>query len=108
MLRGSIGAVAAAPGGTETARAILAESAAIATANGYPPPEKFLQAVTARFTEAGSDLTASMYRDMIKGAPVESEQILGDLLKRSHGVSAPLLRAAYVQLSVYMAQRDIA
>jgi 2-dehydropantoate 2-reductase len=108
MLRGSIGAVAAAPGGLETARAILAESVAIATANGYAPPEKFLAAVTARLTEAGSDLTASMYRDMMKGAPVECDHILGDLLQRSHGVDAPLLRAAYAQLSVYMAQRDIA
>jgi 2-dehydropantoate 2-reductase len=108
MLRGSIGAVVAAPGGTETARAILAESVAIATANGYPPPEKFIAAVSARLTEAGSDLTASMYRDMMKGAAVECEQILGDLLQRSHGVGAPLLRAAYAQLSVYMAQRDIA
>jgi 2-dehydropantoate 2-reductase len=105
MLRGSIGAVAAVPGGLETARAILAESVAIATANGYRPPENFLAGVTARLTAAGSDLTASMYRDMMKGAAVECEQILGDLLKRSHGVSAPLLRAAYAQLGVYMAAR---
>jgi 2-dehydropantoate 2-reductase len=113
MMRGSIGAIVAVPGGAETSRAFLAESVAIATANGYTLPEDFLAAVTARFTESNSELTASMYRDMRKGAPVESEQILGDLLKRSHGVSAPLLRAAYVQLSVYMAQqvaaqRDIA
>jgi 2-dehydropantoate 2-reductase len=108
MMRGSIGEVAAVPGGLETERAMLAESVAIATANGYPPPAAFLAGITARLTEAGSDLTASMYRDMMKGAAVECEQILGDLLQRSRGVSAPLLRAAYAQLSVYMAQRDIA
>jgi 2-dehydropantoate 2-reductase len=40
-----------------------------------------------------------------KGARVEADQILGDLLERGrrHGVEAPLLRAAYAQLSVYSA-----
>ena len=44
-----------------------------------------------------------MYRDMQKGARVEADQILGDLLERGrqHGVEAPLVRAAYAQLSVY-------
>jgi 2-dehydropantoate 2-reductase len=105
-LRGSIGQVAAAPGGVEIEQEMLAESVAIATANGYPPPAPFLAAVKARITEAGSDLTASMYRDMMKGAPVESDHVLGDLLARKHDVNAPLLRAAYVQLSVYMAARE--
>jgi 2-dehydropantoate 2-reductase len=106
LFRGSVGQVAAAPGGVETERAILAESVAIATANGYPPPEEFLVGVTERVTEAGSTLTASMHRDMMKGAPVESDHVLGDLLARKHNVEAPLLRAAYVQLSVYMATRN--
>jgi 2-dehydropantoate 2-reductase len=105
LLRGSIGAVAAAPGGVETAQAILAESNGIATANGYPAPGPFLEAVRARMTQAGSDLTASMYRDMMRGAPVEADHILGDLLARAKGLDAPLLRAAYVQLSVYTAAR---
>jgi 2-dehydropantoate 2-reductase len=105
LLRGSIGAVAAVPYGLDTERAILAESTAIATANSYPPPEEFLSSVEARLTESGSDLTASMHRDMMKGAPVEADHILGELLKRGgkHGVPAPLLTASYVQLSVYSA-----
>jgi hypothetical protein len=32
---------------------------------------------------------------------VEVEHILGELLARGNGVDAPLLRAAFVQLSVY-------
>jgi 2-dehydropantoate 2-reductase len=58
-----------------------------------------------RLTEAGSSLTASMYRDLKKGAPVEADHILGDLLARGqkYGVEAPLVRAAYAQLSVYSA-----
>ena len=101
MLRGSIGAVEAVTYGKQTELAILAESNAIATANGYPLPPAFLAAVQTRFTLPGSDLTASMHRDMMRGAPVEVDHILGDLLDLSKKVDAPLLRAAFVQLSVY-------
>jgi 2-dehydropantoate 2-reductase len=103
LLRGSIGAVEAATGGDETARAIAAECVAIATANGYPPDETFHAVMMKRLTEEGSSLTASMYRDLQKGAPVEADHILGDLLTRGekHGVEAPLVRAAFAQLSIY-------
>jgi 2-dehydropantoate 2-reductase len=105
LLRGSVGEVVAAPGGVETARAILAECVAMATANGYPPAEAAQATMTRRLTETGSPLTASMYRDLRKGARVEADHILGDLLERGrqHGVEAPLVRAAYAQLSVYSA-----
>ncbi len=105
LLRGAIGAVAAAPGGVETARAIIAECVAMATANGYPPTEAARTVMTQRLTEAWSPLTSSMYRDLRKGARVEADHILGDLLERGrrHGVEAPLVRAAYAQLSVYSA-----
>lgn len=106
LLRGPIGAVVAAPGGVETARAIMAECLAIAIANGHPPEDAARQAATEqRLVEPGSSLVTSMYRDMQKGGRVEAEQILGDLLERGRrcGVEAPLLRAAYAQLSVYSA-----
>ena len=108
LLRGSIGDVAAAPGGVDTARAIIAEASAIATANGYAPTTGFADMMNTRLAAHGSALTASMYRDMMRGSAVEADQILGDLLRRGeqHGVAAPLLRAAYVQLSVYSATRE--
>jgi 2-dehydropantoate 2-reductase len=54
-------------------------------------------------TALGSSLTSSMYRDMRKGAPVEADHILGDLLERgaAHGVATPLLKAAFVSLRIY-------
>jgi 2-dehydropantoate 2-reductase len=106
LMRGSIGAVVAAPGGVETAHVILAECAAIATSNGYPPTQAAQAEVTLRLTEPGSHLRTSMYRDMQKGSRVEADQILGDLLERGRrcGVEAPLVRAAYAQLSVYSAE----
>ena len=57
----------------------------------------------ARYTDRNSSLTSSMYRDMTKGFPVEVDHILGDLLDRAEGISAPLLTAAFVQLKVYEA-----
>jgi 2-dehydropantoate 2-reductase len=105
LMRGTIGAIVAAPGGLPTVQAIIAESVAIVTANGYPLEDAFREMMTKRFTDAGSPLTASMYRDLQKGARVEADQILGDLLARgrSHGVEAPLVQAAFAQLSVYSA-----
>ena len=103
LLRGSIGEIARAPFGVETEQAFLRETAAIATASGYPPSDKSFANVTARLTDPASTLTASMYRDLKKNSPVEADHILGDLLRRGKalGLQSPLLQAAYVQLSVY-------
>jgi 2-dehydropantoate 2-reductase len=103
LLRGNIGAVTAVPYGLETALAILNECNAVATANGYPTPQPFLDSTTTRLTLPGSHLTASMYRDLQRGSPVEADHILGDLIRRgeAHAVPTPLLKAAYIQLSIY-------
>lgn len=103
--RGALGQVAEAPRGPGLARDLVRECTDIAAANGYPANQAMLTDHLQRMTEAGSPLTSSMYRDMIKGAPVEADHILGDLLDRAQGVPAPLLTAAYVQLKVYEAQR---
>jgi len=106
--RGSVGEVVAVPHGVAFANAAIDECIAIAVANGYPPPIKLVEADRKRLTLPGSDLTSSMYRDMVKGALVEADHVLGDLLARAeaHGVAAPLLRAAYVQLKVYEQHRS--
>jgi 2-dehydropantoate 2-reductase len=105
LIRGSIGQVVAAPGGVETAQGILNETSTVAAANGYPTPVPFLEHTTARLLKAGSPLTASMYRDMKRGAAVEADHILGDMIARgkAKGVETPLLKAAYAMLSVYSA-----
>jgi len=109
LLRGSIGEIARAPFGIETEQAFLRETAAIATASGYPPSDKSFAAVTARLTDPESTLTASMYRDLMKNSPVEADHILGDLLRRGNalGLPSPLLQAAYVALSVYSARQPV-
>jgi 2-dehydropantoate 2-reductase len=55
-------------------------------------------------------VTSSMYRDMVAGQPVEADAILGDFVAEAaeHGVPAPLLSAAYTNLSLYSASRPTA
>jgi 2-dehydropantoate 2-reductase len=107
LLRGTVGEIAAAPYGRETAVAIIEECAAIVRAAGHPMSDDAMKFTCEYLTRPGSPFTASMYRDLQKGAPVEADQILGDLLARgdAHGVETPLVRAAYVQLSVYAKSR---
>jgi 2-dehydropantoate 2-reductase len=48
-----------------------------------------------------------MYRDLNTQAPVEVDSILGDLIERGrkHGVSVPVVQAAFVGLTVYQQGR---
>ena len=103
LMRGTIGEIVAAPGGAELSIDALNESVAVATACGHKPSEKVLSRHAAAMTAPGSSLTSSMYRDLRKGALVEADQILGDFIERgsAHGVAAPLLKAAFVNLRIY-------
>lgn len=106
LMRASVGAVHAA-GGSDVALALVDECAAIAAHNGFAPRPATLERARASVTQAGSPLTASMYKDMARGARVEADQILGDLLARAPaGFASPsMLRAAYVNLKTYEVQR---
>jgi 2-dehydropantoate 2-reductase len=103
LMRGTIGEIVAAPGGADLLLKVLDESAAVASACGHKASEALLARHAAVMTEPGSQLTSSMYRDLRKGAPVEADHILGDLIERgdAHGVTPPLLKAAFVGLRVY-------
>jgi len=103
LLRGNVGEIAAVPGGAALALSALRECADISTACGHPPSSAFLEQQTVALTAPGSRSTSSMYRDLKKGAPVEVDSILGDLLEHGekHGVATPILQAAFVSLSIY-------
>lgn len=106
LARGTTGQAASVPEGEAYVRAVIEECTAVARANGYPPNAAMLADHVERLLDKQSPLTSSMYRDMVKGAPVEADHILGDLLARAQGVDVPLVRAAYVQLKVYEAGRS--
>jgi 2-dehydropantoate 2-reductase len=105
---GSVGQASRAPGGRETARALLAESAAVAQAGGHRPPPDKLARDLAFLTATDSDNRASMDKDRLAGRPVESEAIIGDMVDRAiaGGVQVPLLQATRAALGVYQASRS--
>jgi 2-dehydropantoate 2-reductase len=103
LMRGNIGEVEAAPGGADFALGFLDEVVSVVNAVGVKPDDRFITETSTLFTTKGSPQTSSMYRDLQKGAPVEADQILGDLLARARkaNIDTPLLAAAYAHLSVY-------
>ena len=107
LLRGNIAEIVAVPGGADLSLSALRECAAIARACGYPLPEAFLAEKSPQLTAPGSRLTSSMYRDLNEQAPVEVDSIIGDLIERGrkHSVSAPIVRAAFVALTIYQQGR---
>jgi 2-dehydropantoate 2-reductase len=103
LLDGNIGEIVAVPGGADLSLAALHECSGIANACGYAQSEAFLEKQRKDLTTQGSQMTSSMYRDFKKGAPVEVDTILGDLLERGvkQGLKTPILEAAFVKLSIY-------
>ena len=106
LLRASIGDIVAA-GAADLATALLEECAAIAARQGFAPSEAAMQRSRAMFTAPGSALTASMLRDIERGAPIEAEHVVGDLLRRGgkDNDAGSLLRTAYLHLTTYEARR---
>jgi len=107
LLDGNIGEIVAVPGGADLSLSAFRECAAIAGACGYTLSETFLAEKSAQLTAPGSPFTSSMYRDLKEQAPVEVDSILGDLIERGrkHGVSAPILQAAFVRLTIHQLGR---
>ena len=76
-------------------------------AGGYAPRAPFLERVTGMLTTEGSQLTASMFRDIKAGAKVEADHVIGDLIVRGDAAKIPVpkLRTAYTHLKVYEKER---
>lgn len=105
LMRASVGDVVAADG-TELALALMDECRAIAAANGHAPRAASIERTRATAISAGSPVTASMLKDIERGARVEADHVIGDLLGRAgNATPALLLRAAYVHLRAYEARR---
>jgi 2-dehydropantoate 2-reductase len=106
LMRATIGDIVAA-GGADLAAKLLDECAAIAAGEGFPPRVSSIERTRATFMAAGSSLTASMFRDIEQGSPIEADHIIGDLLRRGHEMagSSMLLRIVYAHLKAYEARR---
>ncbi|MFC4064769.1 ketopantoate reductase family protein [Actinoplanes subglobosus] len=104
LMRGSIGAINKAPGGSGFLHALAAETSAVAAAAGHPIRGKAAAMLEATIVTT-EPTTSSMYRDLVQGLPVESGAIVGDMVAEAtkHEVSVPLLAAAHTGLAVYSA-----
>jgi 2-dehydropantoate 2-reductase len=107
LMRSPLGIILAAPGGKDFLLGILDECKAIAAVEGYPPRAPFLDRTMTMLTTEGSPLTASMFRDIRAGLPVEADHVIGDLIARADAdkVPVPRLRVAYTNLKAYEKQR---
>jgi len=104
LMRAAVGDIVAA-GAADLAIGLLEECAAIAAQQGFPPSSRFMQLNRTVFATAGSRLTASMLRDIERGAPTEADHIVGDLLRRGDESARSLLRIAYAHLKAYGSRR---
>ncbi len=107
LMRAPVGIILAAPGGKDFLLGILDECGAVATAEGFAPRAPFLERTRGMFTMEGSSMTASMFRDIKVGAPVEADHVIGDLIARADAAKVPVprLRTAYTHLKAYEKQR---
>jgi 2-dehydropantoate 2-reductase len=107
LMRASVGVILASPGGRDFMLGMLDESSAIATAEGHAPRAPFLERTRGMFTAEGSQMTASMFRDIKVGARVEADHVVGDLMARGDAAKVPVpkLRTAYTHLKAYEKQR---
>jgi 2-dehydropantoate 2-reductase len=107
LMRTSVGNILASPGGKDFVLGMLDECSAVAAAEGHAPRAPYLERIHGMLTTEGSPMTASMFRDIKAGAPVEADHVIGNLIARGDAAKVPVpkLRTAYTHLKAYEKQR---
>jgi 2-dehydropantoate 2-reductase len=107
LMRGAFGDIVAAGGGHFGAE-LFAECCDIAAANGFAPGPAAVERSRGMITAPGSPIAPSMLRDIERGAPIEADHIVGDLIQRGGNQpnAFPLLQIAYAHLKTYEARRQ--
>jgi 2-dehydropantoate 2-reductase len=107
LMRGTIGDIVGASG-LDFIHAMIDECHAIAAYNGHAPRPPAIERTLAMLTAPGSSISASMAKDIDRGARVEADHILGDLIRRADPAmpATSLLKVAYVHLKAYEARSE--
>jgi 2-dehydropantoate 2-reductase len=107
LARSPIGRIVATEDGRAFINGLYNECLIAADAAGQPVPLAAREKALLTLLQPGSELKASMLRDLEAGQPVEAEQIVGDMLARVRetGRNAPWLMAANVHLQAYQLAR---
>lgn len=103
LMRANIGEIVATRGGEGKISNMLDECCAIADVYGHKPKAPVIFLTRATLTDPKSAMSASMRRDLERGARIEADHIIGDLVARgaAAGVATPLLDTAYAHLQAY-------
>jgi 2-dehydropantoate 2-reductase len=103
LMRTTVGNILASPGGKDFVLGMLDECSAVAAAEGHAPRAPYLERIRGMLTAEDSPMTASMFRDIKAGAPVEADHVIGDLVARADAAKVPVpkLRTAYTHLKAY-------
>lgn len=107
VMRASVGEIARTDEGSGLLIEFLERNAQIAKMEGYKPSEEFLDEYRTLFQNSESTYTASMLRDLEKGAPIEADQIIGFVLKKArlHKIDDAMHRFIYTHLQSYEQRR---
>jgi len=107
LMRGTSGDILEADEGQAIVLETVEECRKVAEAAGCDPGEKGMKNVRSYLTQKGSKFAASMLHDLEKGAMVEADHVVGDMIVRAKkaGIATPNLRIAYAHLQVYLARR---
>lgn len=109
-MRASMGDVLASDGEALVLK-LLAECARVAEHAGHALRSDVRQRLQTMLTTKGSKMTASMLRDIERGAPIEVEQVIGDMIARRPGSEKrppgqlSVLDIVYLHLKSYEARR---
>ncbi len=108
LMRANVGEIVRTPEGTALLQRFLRANAEIAARAGHRPGEAFLKNYLDLFTQPDSKYEASMLRDLERGGRIESEQIIGDMLRqcRKFGLDDCLHVAAYTHVKAFEERRD--
>ena len=106
-MRGASGDILEADEGQAIVLETVDEGRKVAAAAGHDPGEKGITTIRSFLTVKGSKFTASMLHDLEKGAMVEADHVVGDMIARAKkaGIATPNLRMGYAHLQVYLARR---
>lgn len=109
LMRANLGEIIRTPYGSELLKSFLQLNADIAAHAGYRPDDAFMRNYQELFSQRDSRYEASMARDLEKGGPVESEQILGFMLKKCKeaGLADTLHAVAYTHIKAYEERRAV-
>lgn len=107
LMRGAVGDILSADEGLAITEETMAACVATAAAAGHRPRPAALEPFRRMATTPGSDVTASMLRDLESGHQTEGAHIVGDMLKRARaaGIDPGPLRLAWCHLQAADARR---